>query len=136
MDILNRVLTLIEQKQMQDKDLYSNLNISASTFSSWKSRKTDPPAKYIVPMAKILGVPTHYLLTGEDEKDIEVTPWISLTNEETHLLQAFNTLNEKNKWRLIGNAEAWGDMQKEETNSKQTLSTYQNTKQTSKNKIS
>ena len=42
------------------------LNINTSTMANWKTRNTDPPAKYIVGIAQFLNVSVEYILTGEE----------------------------------------------------------------------
>lgn len=53
------------QDKTRLRALAKALGTAPSTVSSWKIRHSDPPAKYIVPIAEFLGVPPLYLLTGK-----------------------------------------------------------------------
>lgn len=53
------------QDKARLRALAKALGTAPSTVSSWKIRHSDPPARYIVPIAEFLGVPPLYLLTGK-----------------------------------------------------------------------
>lgn len=53
------------QDKTRLRALAKALGTAPSTVSSWKIRHSDPPARYIVPIAEFLGVPPLYLLTGK-----------------------------------------------------------------------
>lgn len=53
------------QDKTRLRALAKALGTAPSTVSSWKIRQSDPPARYIVPIAEFLGVPPLYLLTGK-----------------------------------------------------------------------
>ena len=73
------------------------LGIRTSTMSTWKTRNSDPPAKYIKPIADFLGVSVHYLLTGEEAPARKLT-----TAEEDELLGLYRALPENKKFEFIG----------------------------------
>ena len=54
--IIQRVLSLLDEKSLKAADLCRALDISTSTMTNWKNRGTDPPAKMIVPICEFLGV--------------------------------------------------------------------------------
>lgn len=83
--IIERVLSLLEEKSLKMVDLCRFLDINTSTMTNWKNRKTDPPAKFIFPICEFLGVTCEYLLTGEEKNitgfcttDME---WLSLIHQ-------------------------------------------------------
>jgi len=63
-EITERVIALIKQQGMKDKDFCTLIDISASTFANWKQRGTDPKAKHISAIANFFGVSEEYLITG------------------------------------------------------------------------
>ena len=65
MEIIERITETLEKTDKKATDLCDRLGIRTSTMSTWKTRNSDPPAKYIKPIADFLGVSVHYLLTGE-----------------------------------------------------------------------
>lgn len=66
MEIIERITETLEKTDKKATDLCDRLGIRTSTMSTWKTRNSDPPAKYIKPIADFLGVSVHYLLTGEE----------------------------------------------------------------------
>lgn len=64
MSICQRIFDYMGQDNTKLRALAKNLGIAASTVSTWKVRNTDPPAKYIIPIADFLGVSPLWLLTG------------------------------------------------------------------------
>ena len=99
------------------------LNINTSTMANWKTRNTDPPAKYIVGIAQFLNVSVEYILTGEEcqkttisnlkNSSVGVTSNSSITinspsnyqeeNDElsAEMLRLFNSLKISEKISLI-----------------------------------
>lgn len=65
MNICQRIFDCMGQDKARLRALAKALGTAPSTVSSWKIRQSDPPARYIVPIAEFLGVPPLYLLTGK-----------------------------------------------------------------------
>ena len=91
MEIIERITETLEKRDKKATDLCDRLGIRTSTMSTWKTRNSDPPAKYIKPIADFLGVSVHYLLTGEEA-----------TAEEDELLDLYRALPENKKFEFIG----------------------------------
>ena len=87
MSILNRMIEIAEQKNIQQQRICEALGIKSGTFSTWKARKTDPPAKYIISICELLEVSPYFLLTGEEKNSPS-----ELKEEEQKCLNAFNML--------------------------------------------
>lgn len=62
-----------------------------------ETRNSDPPAKYIKPIADFLGVSVHYLLTGEEAPARKLT-----TAEEDELLELYRALPQNKQFEFIG----------------------------------
>jgi len=69
MSIIERIIQIMDTKDLNQTELCKYLRIRDSTFSNWKVRGTDPPAKYILPICEFLNVPTDYLLGNAENKN-------------------------------------------------------------------
>lgn len=79
--VIQRVLSLLDEKGFKMADLCRYIGINTSTMANWKTRNTDPPTKYIIPICEFLKVSPEYLLTGvESHKKLskEDAEWLSL----------------------------------------------------------
>ena len=56
MEIIERITETLEKTDKKATDLCDRLGIRTSTMSTWKTRNSDPPAKYIKPIADFLAV--------------------------------------------------------------------------------
>lgn len=111
MSIIERIIQITDSKNLNQSDLCKYLNISNSTFSTWKTRNTDPPAKYILPICEFLNVSANYLL-GCNEKlneynintgdikgnhnanmNIDLSNQMKLSEMSTELLKRFEDLS-------------------------------------------
>ena len=68
MTIGNRVLALLAEKGLKQKDLAAHLNTGASTINGWKSPHRNPSSHMILPICEFLDVSCEYLLSGSDSK--------------------------------------------------------------------
>lgn len=100
MSIINKIVQLCKEKGITQQVLCNRLGITSGTFSTWKSRDTDPPAKYISRICELLGVSADYLLTGKEKSS---SP--ELTEEEHKCLEVFNRLEPEDKIRFIAKME-------------------------------
>ena len=69
MSICTRICERMGQDKSHLRALTHKLSIAPSTVTSWTTRGSDPPAKYIVAIADLLKVSPLWLLTGEDNSD-------------------------------------------------------------------
>lgn len=97
MSIINKIIELAEEKSITQQAICDALGIQSGTFSTWKARETDPPAKYIACICETLGVSTEYLLTGKEK-----SPKSELTETELEMLEKFRHLLDIDKGRILG----------------------------------
>lgn len=67
LSICQRIFDSMGQDKARLRALAQSLGVASSTVSTWKARHTDPPARYIMPIADFLGVSPLWLLTGTPE---------------------------------------------------------------------
>lgn len=97
MEIIERIIQVLETHDKTATDLCDYLGIRTSTMSTWKTCTRNPPAKYIQPIADFLGVSSHYLLTGEETPTQKFT-----SSEEDELLTLYRALPQNKKYEFIG----------------------------------
>lgn len=106
MEIIERISELLVERDKTAKDLCKVLDIQTSTMSTWKVRKTDPPARYMPAIADFFCVSLDYLLTGEErtatviEQPVIQKPQLSANDKE--LLDLFHKLPIKKQYEFIG----------------------------------
>ena len=66
MKIIERIYVELEKQGRSAADLARAIGVNTAQTSNWKTRKTDPPAKFIPAIAAFLNRSTDYILTGED----------------------------------------------------------------------
>lgn len=66
MSIIDRILKLLKEKKKTQADLCNFIGIKQNVFTTWKTRGTDPPARYLVQICEFLGVTLEYLFTGQE----------------------------------------------------------------------
>lgn len=99
--ICERIFITLKIKKLKLIDLATTLQLSQPAVSRWKHCNTDPPAKYIAPIAAFLDVSPEYLLTGKEAPTPSITPLplpslsppTTLTNEESLLLNNYRQLS-------------------------------------------
>lgn len=94
MEIYERLFITMDEKGIMQRDIFENVEgATKSTVSSWKTRRTDPPAKMIVPICNIIGVSVEYLLTGEtSKKSSSCFPKNDISESDMQLLELFHKL--------------------------------------------
>lgn len=104
MEIYERLFITMDEKGIMQRDIFENIDgVTKSTVSSWKTRHADPPAKFIVPICKILGVSVEYLLTGETSKtSSSCFPKTNLDESDIQLLELYRQLSGDDKSEIRG----------------------------------
>ena len=66
MTISEKIFSLLEARDMSQKEFSERTGIAQSTISDWKRKKTDPVSEKILIICEVLGV-TPYELLSETE---------------------------------------------------------------------
>lgn len=96
MTIIERILETLDTNGLKMSELCQYIGIGTSTMANWKTRNTDPPAKYIAPICEFLNVSLHYILTGETNSKVEVS------EDETKVLKYYDRLTDEQKDYIKG----------------------------------
>lgn len=107
MDILDRIIALLGQRDQ--KELTTYLHLNAVAFSEWKSGKSKSYRKYLIEIAEFFDVSLDYLVYGKEK----ISPLEELTPDERELLNCYKKLGEREKGIILGEAKAYTDMGKQ-----------------------
>lgn len=88
---IQRILDLLEKKNIKQKELANYLGISTSIFTNWKYRNGNSYMNYLDKIATFLNVSPAYLINGEITADNE------LTNREEKFLKIYREIDEKSR---------------------------------------
>lgn len=99
--INERIMEIINSnKDLSQKKMSLATGIPAGTINSWVKRGSAIPAEYIAPICDYLSVSTDYLLTGQENREID-----NLVLDEKKLLQTYRRLDDRRK----GMVQAYSD---------------------------
>lgn len=106
--ISQKIFELMEQRGMTQKEFSEQTEISQSTISDWKRKKTNPSADKILKICEVLQVTPNELLSEKESKetDPESSCDYVLSQDEHILIETFRNLDVKHKQRLLGYLEA------------------------------
>jgi len=90
MDILNRMLEIMKEKNIKNADLAEFLGINRSVVSTWKSRSTNPPIEYTVRICELLDISFEFYLTGKNNT-------FELTDDEKKLINNYRQCTPERK---------------------------------------
>lgn len=111
MCIIDNILSILKEKGLKQVDLCDYIDINTSTLTTWKNRKTDPPAKYIIRICEFLDISPYLLLTGKEKN----SPAEQLTADEQELITYYRKLDPKSQGVLLGRAETMAERQQSVT---------------------
>jgi len=104
MIISEKIFMLLEKKNMSQKEFSQRTEISQSTISDWKRKKTNPSADKILKICEVLQITPYELLAdtdlGDDQKGNSVD--YILNKDEHTLIESFRELDVRQKNRLMG----------------------------------
>lgn len=90
LDTLDKILLLIKQRGLKQKNLADELGLKDTVVSDWKKGKSKSYLKYIYQIADFLGTTPEYLL-GKTDNGIIPNP--SLSSSQLELLNKFDQLS-------------------------------------------
>ena len=83
MEVLNKVLLLLEEKGIHQRDLSDYLGLSKNTMTGWKNGNNTSYMKHLPKIAEFFGVSVDYLL-GKEIPTLENNFTYALYNELAH----------------------------------------------------
>lgn len=82
MSIVTKIINLLDEKNLSQKDLTDYLRVDKSTFSQWKNGKSQSYNKYLSKIAEFFNVPVSYLLDIEENIYTQIdNVYLSLAKE-------------------------------------------------------
>ena len=100
-----RLIDLRYREGYTQEELAQKANISKSCIAMIETGKNEPKASTIIKLANIFKVSADYLLCLEDEYSLHAIK-DRMTKDESYILSMFRSLEEHDKYRLIGYAQA------------------------------
>ena len=73
MTISEKIFALLEQKELSQKEFSEKTEISQSTISDWKRKRTNPSSDKILKICVVLQVSPYELLAEDDSVSSEIT---------------------------------------------------------------
>lgn len=95
MTICERMFAMMEEKGKTAYGLCKAIGVDSGQASSWKRRKTDPPAKYLSKISEYLGTTIEYLVTGKGLDTSENDRYFS--EQEIRLIDRYRHLDDDGK---------------------------------------
>lgn len=91
LDILNRIISLLEIQHKTQKDLTDYLGVQNTTFTKWKAGDNTSYMKYLPKIATFLSVSADYLINGEpsEQKNIPLNAEASNGMKENETIRFY-----------------------------------------------
>lgn len=83
MEVLTRILMLLDEKHIQQKELSDYLGLSKCAMTGWKNGNNNSYMKHLPKIAEFLGVSVDYLL-GKETPASDINFTYALYNELAH----------------------------------------------------
>lgn len=107
MSIINRIVNLLKKNGASQADICNYIGIKYNVFTTWKTRETDPPAKYLIQICEFLNISLEYLLTGKEKSSLTS----ELSADEQELFKIYKGLSIENKARVRERAEVLAELE-------------------------
>ena len=104
MTIGERVLELVHEKGMTQKEFSEMTGIPQSTMSSWKGKKQNPAIDKLKVICDVLRVDPYFILSGSEVNEKLNSDYLTVYNsdDEYQMLIEYRKLDENKRNRLIG----------------------------------
>ena len=93
MDILNRILGLLAERNITQHKMVTDLGMSRSAVTDWKLGKSKPTLANLIKIAKYFNVSLDMLINGKEFND-------NMTPDEKELLKAYRLLSKERHEQL------------------------------------
>lgn len=104
MDFGKRLLMVLLNRNITQKELAQQLFISPSTLNGYIKNNREPNYETLKNMAEILNVSADYLLGIHLNNEQDIIPELHLTKNEIKLLKSFRQMDKSNKLSLLSYA--------------------------------
>lgn len=110
MTVSERIFSLLEEKNMTQKEFSQKTGIPQSTISDWRKKNTNPASDKILIICDTLGITPYELLSSVREEGTRSRAMryriVVDGSEEGIVLDLYDTLDRDNRSRLLGYMEA------------------------------
>ncbi len=103
MKIIERIEQLMQNKQITQAEFSRRIGVPVSRVANWRRKGSTPSADLIPRIARVLGVDTHYLLTGEQIGGKNLM--YELTIDEADLIDGYRKLSRT--WQKVAIGEIY-----------------------------
>ncbi len=98
-----RILDLIKERRMTQKEFSEKTGIPQSTISDWKGKGLNPNVDKIMIICEVLNVSPQELLSGDDKSKYSVEYiQIGKDSPEYQLIERYRSLDIRDRMRLEG----------------------------------
>lgn len=108
--ISERILKMLQEKNMTQAEFAKQAGIATSTVSEWKKKKTNPSADKIMDICSVLKITPEQLLSGRGIDSREETEVLlskdGITPIEWKIINDYHEMREEQKERLLKYIEA------------------------------
>ncbi len=113
-----RILQLLDDRNISQKDFSKKTGIPQSTISDWRKKRTNPASDKIMIICKTLNITPEWLLSGieEDGARSNVSDFFVIGKESDvgELVAAYSVMEQKQRERVMGYVNALLDMRHKE----------------------
>lgn len=92
--VVERILNMMEQRGISQREMAAMLGISEGSFSKWKNQGSKSYSKYVGQLGEILNVPVSYLVNGDIDGDRKGAELMYSENTRA-MIRMFDKMNEK-----------------------------------------
>lgn len=110
MTIGERVLVLLRERGISQKELSRRTGIPPSTICDWKGKKLNPGSDKILPICAVLGVDPYYLISGTESSVQKQASFLVVgkDSEEYDLLMEYRRKDSDGQKRIVEYAKTIG----------------------------